>query len=62
MGGVLLFLDDSTISAFPPRTPSEAGRIGLSGVAEPCALASSRKKELILPKKVYGDVTIAIAR
>lgn len=62
LGGTLLYLDDPALSAFPPVSPSGAGRIGLAGVAEPCALASSRKKELVLPKKVYGGVTIAIAR
>ncbi|HUU75166.1 MAG TPA: cobalt-precorrin 5A hydrolase [Methanoregulaceae archaeon] len=62
MNGTLLFLDDATITAHPPASPSRAGKIGLPGVAEPCALAAARKKELVLPKKVYGGVTIAIAR
>jgi cobalt-precorrin 5A hydrolase len=62
MVGTLLFLDDAVLSAHPPQSPSGAGRIGLAGVAEPCALASSRRRELILPKRVYGGVTIAIAR
>ncbi|WP_370574968.1 hypothetical protein [Methanomethylovorans sp.] len=30
-------------------------------MAEPSALALSKKKELILRKKVYGRITIAIA-
>lgn len=62
MAGTLLFLDDAVLSAYPPQSPSGAGRIGLAGVAEPCALASSRRRELVLPKRVYGGVTIAIAR
>jgi len=62
MDGTLLFLDDMILSAYPPVSPSEAGRIGIAGVAEPCALASSRRKELVLQKRVYGGVTIAIAR
>ncbi|HWR25917.1 MAG TPA: cobalamin biosynthesis protein, partial [Methanosarcina sp.] len=32
------------------------------GVAEPAALALSKEKQLICRKKVYGRVTIAIAR
>lgn len=62
MGGTLLFVDDATLDAYPPASPSKAGRIGLSAVAEPCALAVSTKKELILRKTVFGRVTVAIAR
>lgn len=59
--GNLIFLEDDTINAQPGLSPSRASRIGLLGVAEPCALATSRRKELVAPKKVYGRVTIAIA-
>lgn len=41
---------------------SSAKKIGLKSVAEACALYYSKNKELILPKKVYGGVTIAIAK
>ena len=58
----LIFLDDDTINAQTPETPSRAKRIGLVGVAEPCALATARHRELVMPKKVFGKVTIAIAR
>lgn len=58
----LVFLDDVTINAQKPVSPSKASRIGLAGVAEPCALALSRYHELVLNKIVYGRVTIAIAR
>jgi cobalt-precorrin 5A hydrolase len=58
----LIFLDDETINAQPLRSPSRAGRIGLFGVAEPCALAVSKHKELVMEKTVYGRVTVAIAR
>ena len=41
----------------------EAGKmLGLKGVAEPAALALSEEKKLISRKKVYGRVTIAIAK
>jgi cobalt-precorrin 5A hydrolase len=62
LGGHLVFLDDRTINAESPPSSSGAGRIGLVGVAEPAALALSTKREMILEKKVYGRVTIAIAR
>jgi cobalt-precorrin 5A hydrolase len=42
-------------------TSSRATKIGLLGVAEPCALAVAKKKHLILAKKVYGRITVAIA-
>ena len=62
LGRPLLYLDDLTINAFPPHSGSRASRIGLSGVAEPCALATSKRRELVLIKTVIGGVTIAIAR
>ncbi|HVP96017.1 cobalt-precorrin 5A hydrolase [Methanoregula sp.] len=58
----LIFLDDDTINAQVPATPSRAKKIGLVGVAEPCALAVSKHRELIMRKKVFSKVTIAIAR
>jgi len=58
----LIFLDDDTINTQAPASPSKAKRIGLVGVAEPCALATARHRELVMPKKVFGKVTIAIAR
>lgn len=62
VNGVLIFLDEGAISAEKSVSPSAARRLGLSGVAEPCALAISRRKELVLPKRKYGRVTVAIAR
>lgn len=58
----LEFLSDDVLNATSPLSESEAQRFGLLGVAEPCALALSCRGELILKKKVYGNVTIAIAR
>jgi len=58
----LIFLDDETINAQVPVTPSRARSIGLVGVAEPCALAVSKHRDLVMKKKVFGKVTIAIAR
>jgi len=62
LSGNLIFLDDDTINAQAKTGPSRASKIGLLGVAGPCALAASKHKELIMEKKVYGRVTVAIAR
>jgi len=62
LSGTLLFLDDETINAQGSVTPSRATEIGLSGVAEPSALAVAKKKQLVMKKKIYGRVTVAIAR
>lgn len=61
LSGNLIFLEDDTINAITGTSPSRAGKIGLLGVAEPAALAVSRRKELVMGKKVYGRVTVAIA-
>ncbi len=58
----LIFLSDDELNAITPPSPSAASRFGLSGVAEPAALAASAKKELIKGKQIYGNITIAIAR
>jgi cobalt-precorrin 5A hydrolase len=61
LSGNLIFLEDDTINAQAGTGPSRAAKIGLLGVAGPCALAVSRKKHLVMDKKVYGRVTVAIA-
>jgi cobalt-precorrin 5A hydrolase len=61
LSGNLIFLDDETINAQTGITSSRATKIGLLGVAEPCALAVAKKKQLVMEKKVYGRVTVAIA-
>lgn len=62
LGGNLVFLDDDTLNAQEAPSPSRASLIGLAGVAEPAALAVSKRKELVLAKQTYGSVTVAIAR
>ena len=62
LGGSLIFLDDAVILRQPATSPSPAVRLGLPGVAEPCALAISRNKELFRGKVTHGRVTVAIAR
>jgi cobalt-precorrin 5A hydrolase len=58
----IAFVPHSIINSFKSQTKSRSTMVGLSGVAEPCALALSSLKELVLAKKAYGGVTIAVAR
>jgi cobalt-precorrin 5A hydrolase len=60
-GLTITFIDHDELNNYDAPSASQAKRFGLTGVAEPAALALSEKKELILRKKVYGRVTIAIA-
>ena len=62
IGGVLIYLNDETINRTETPSPSRAGLIGLSGVAEPCAVALAEVGRLVMKKKTYGRVTIAIGR
>lgn len=55
------FVSEEAINSMNVRETS-AIKIGLRNVAEACALYYSKNKELILPKKVFGGVTIAVAR
>ena len=61
-GKGLKFVPHEVINSIKPPTPSKANSLGLTGVCEPAALAVSEEKELILKKRKYGNVTIAIAR
>ncbi|MDD1705289.1 MAG: cobalt-precorrin 5A hydrolase [Methanoregula sp.] len=61
LSGNLIFLDDATINRQTGTSPSKATRLGLLGVAEPSALAVAKRKVLVMGKKVYGRVTVAIA-
>ena len=61
LGIGIIFIDHDELNTYDAPSASQAKRFGLRGVAEPAALALSKKKELILRKKVYGRVTIAIA-
>jgi cobalt-precorrin 5A hydrolase len=61
-GKEMKFVPHEVINSITPPTPSKANGLGLTGVCEPAALALSDEKELILKKRIYGNVTIAIAR
>jgi cobalt-precorrin 5A hydrolase len=58
----IAFVPDSIINSSRSETKSRSTMLGLTGVAEPCALALSSLKELVLAKKAYGGVTVAVAR
>lgn len=58
LGASVVYLPDDALNAQRPVTPSRANMLGLSGVAEPAVLALAQR--MILPKKVYGRVTIAL--
>ncbi|NYT01954.1 MAG: cobalt-precorrin 5A hydrolase [Methanosarcinales archaeon] len=58
LGKEVVFLPPEVLNAQMPVSSSRASDLGLVGVAEPAALALSCR--LIMPKKVYGRVTIAL--
>ncbi len=62
MGGQIVFIPADVINSINVPSASEAKRLGLNGVCEPCALALSLENRLIMKKKVYDNVTIAIAQ
>jgi cobalt-precorrin 5A hydrolase len=62
LGKPIAFVPKQIIDATSGQTSSRAEMLGLSGVAEPCALALSNLGELLLTKRAYGGVTVAIAR
>jgi len=57
----LMFVPAEEINKMDVRE-TRAVMVGVKNVAEACALFYSKKRELILPKRVYGGVTVAIAR
>ncbi len=58
LGREVLYLSSEALNAQVPTTHSRANDLGLTGVAEPAVLALSEK--LIMPKKAYGRVTVAL--
>lgn len=54
----IIYLSQEALNAQVPTTQSRAKDLGLTGVAEPAVLALSEK--LIMPKKAYGRVTVAL--
>lgn len=62
LGKEIKFVPHEMINSIRAPTISKAKALGLNGVCEPAALAVSEEKELLLKKRIYGNVTIAIAR
>jgi cobalt-precorrin 5A hydrolase len=58
LGKELICLSPEVLNSQNTTTPSRASDLGLLGVAEPAAMALSEK--LIMPKKAYGRVTVAL--
>lgn len=58
LGCGVICLPEDVLNAQEPTTPSRANDLGLSGVAEPAVLALASR--LIMPKKAYGRVTVAL--
>ena len=61
-GKEMRFVPHEVINSIRAPTGSKAKALGLNGVCEPAALAISEEKKLLLTKRIYGNVTIAIAR
>lgn len=57
----LIFIKKDVLNEMDVRV-TKAVMVGAKNVSEGCALYCSKFKELILPKRVYGGVTVAIAR
>lgn len=62
LGKELKFVPHELINLIKTPTYSKAKALGLNGVCEPAALALSEEKKLLLKKRIYGNVTIAVAR
>jgi len=58
LGKKIFYLSKEVLNAQAPTTTSRAIDLGLAGVAEPAVLALATN--LILPKRAYGRVTIAV--
>lgn len=62
LGKEIKFISHEIINSQQVQTPSKAKALGLNGVCEPAALSLSEEKILLLKKRKYTNVTIAIAR
>ncbi len=62
LGKEVRFVPHELINSIKAPSESKAKQLGLNGVCEPAALALSDEKKLLFKKRIYGNVTIAIAR
>jgi len=58
----LMFASAEELNSISVPSGSRANIVGLNSVAEACSLLYSKHGELLLPKRVYGGVTVAISR
>ena len=61
----LLFVDSRRIRDFcgsDSVSPAAERQLGVPGVSEPCALLLGRNSRLIMPRRIIGRVTLALAR
>ncbi len=61
----LLFLPEERVNSYTgPYSPSFPARrhLGVRAVAEPCALLAGRRTELVVRKRAFPRVTVAIAK
>jgi cobalamin biosynthesis protein CbiG len=60
----LVFLDSRRIGDFcgsDSVSPAAQRQLGVPGVSEPCALLLGRNSRLVMPRKIFGRVTLALA-
>lgn len=57
----LVFVEKDKLNLLDVKK-TKAMRIGAKNVAEGCAILTSKEGKLILLKRVYGGVTVAVAR
>lgn len=60
----LLFIEEARINEYDgpyERSAAAERNIGARAVAEPCALLAGRRARLVVPKRVVGRVTVAVA-
>lgn len=58
LGKEVIYLSKEVLNSQTSTTPSRASDLGLLGVAEPAAFALSER--LVMPKRAYGRVTVAL--
>ncbi len=65
LGFPVLFLPEErirTLGAGGTPSPAAKRQLDLPGVAEPCAVLSSRNGELLVPKTIVQGITLALSR
>ncbi|MBM4085949.1 MAG: cobalamin biosynthesis protein CbiG, partial [Planctomycetes bacterium] len=65
LGVPLRFIPSEDIRSTPrafERSQFVAKKVDLPAVAEPCALLAGRRTQLLLPKRAFNGVTVALAR